>query len=85
MEDVREAEGVRHSIGEPLWSRQALGRFRTFPTAELALDALAGGAAAGRPTAPDPAAYRIATPIPQPRRAVDAHVDGPEPAAALSG
>lgn len=72
----------------PLRSRQALGLFRTFPTAELALDALAGAVAADRPhrpPAPDPAAYRIATPVPQPRRAVDAHVDGPGPAAALSG
>lgn len=73
----------------PLWSRRALGMFRTFPTAEVALDALAAGAVQAepdvrRPSAPDPAAYRFATPIPPPRRPADAHVDGPGPEAVLS-
>lgn len=68
----------------PLWSRRALGLFRTFPNAEVALDALAAGVAPDRPSAPDPAAYRFATPIPPPRRPADAHVDGPGPEAVLS-
>lgn len=72
----------------PLPSRQALARFRTFPTAELALDALAGGVAVDRPhrpSAPEPAADRFAMPIPPPRPTADDHVDGPVPEAVLSG